>query len=180
MAQRVSVRLSGNFYFRFTYIKCYVAGTHTHTHGDVLDQFLQQFIIVLLQTELLRTDQQGFLKELDENLLSRQPSESSIPIKRWHRCVKCCHACCLYRAAFGFTCTISLFVLGLVLLMVAEVAFNDDKLLNKHFLTASGFFIAMGFFGTFSGITNLLANVALFYGIPYLPGIGSVAVVAVV
>ena len=134
---------------------------------------------MLLQTELLRTDQQGFLKELDENLLSRQPSESSIPVKRWRRCVECCHACCLYRAAFGFTCTMSLLVLGLVLLMVTEVAFegNDDCVMSKQIFNASGFFIAMGFFGTFSGITNLLANVALFYGIPYLPGIGSVAVV---
>ena len=61
--------------------------------------------------------------------------------------------------------------------MVAEVAFEGNDVLNEQMSTASGFFIAMGFFGTFSGITNLLANVALFYGIPYLPGIGSVAVV---
>lgn len=131
-----------------------------------------------LQTELLRTDQQGFLKELDEGLLSRQPSESTIPAKRWRRCVGCCHACCLYRAALGFICTVSSLVLGLVLLVMAEVPFKKNAA-SENILFASGFFFAMGFFGTFSGITNLLANLSLFYGIPYLPGTGSVIVIKI-
>ena len=68
-----------------------------------------------------------------------------------------------------------LLTLGLVLLVVAEVALKEkDGNVSKRVLNASGFFIAMGLFGTFSGITNLLANLLLFYGIPYLPGTGSV------
>lgn len=66
-----------------------------------------------------------------------------------------------------------LLIVGLVLLVVAQEAFQG---MNEgvRILDASGFFIAMGFFGTFSGITNLVANVFLFYGIPYLPGTGLV------
>ena len=64
-----------------------------------------------------------------------------------------------------------LLVLGLILLTIAETVFKDT---GDHcdLLTASGFLTAMGFFGTFSGITNLVANVSLFYGIPFFPGVG--------
>lgn len=130
-------------------------------------------VVCLLQTELLRTDQQGFLKELDEGLLSRQSSELSLSETRCLRCVECCRACCLVRAALGLTCTMFLLILGLVQLAMAEEALEGTDG-GERLLTASGFFIAMGFFGTFSGITNLVANVLLFYGIPYLPGTGLV------
>lgn len=129
-------------------------------------------VVCSLQTELLRTDQEGFLKELDEGLLSRQSSESSLSQNRCQRCVERCRACCLFRAALGLTCTMFLLVIGLVLLVMSQEAFEGTD--GERLFTASGFFIAMGCFGTFSGVTNLVANVSLFYGIPYLPGTGLV------
>jgi hypothetical protein len=137
-----------------------------------------------VKDELLKSEEHVFLKELDEHILDDAETFQGIPphsrrANLLRRCSTCCKICVLNKAAVSLWFTLFLIFVALVLLiperiLIENAGRNNESLSSRSDISsvtlASRYFLNMGLVGFMSGLTNLFANLLLFYGIPCIPG----------
>ena len=128
----------------------------------------------------MKSEDYAFLKELDEHLLDDEDDSATTRLTRkalmLRRCFGCCKIFILNKAAVSLWFTLFLMFVSL-LLFISEKSLalegNDNGQANFTIFSlhiASNYLFHMGLLGFVSGLTNLLANLFLFYGIPAIPG----------